>query len=273
MSVRIPNSLSGKIIELLGEKPILTAAQINSFLSKTGNKPYTEQAIFKELKKLQQGSVVTKSNSKYWLNLSWVSSLVSLGEKIEENYYSLKTLKQFLPEENEHYSWEFSNLLSLRNFWGHMVIVMLNSSKTNALYSWNPHPWYYHLNPEGQNQVWSAIEKTNAKVFRLIGGKSPLDLEVKKNWGKKVIYSFGESTFSKKQSLYFSCIDNYLLEITLSPSLTRRIENYYSGTGSQQNDYSKFIELLTAKTRVKVKLENNPIKSKRLKKYFERSLS
>ncbi len=272
MSVRIPNGLSGQIIELLGKKPFLTAAQINSILSKPGGTPYSEQAVFKELKKLQQSSIVAKSNSKYWLNLSWVSSLVSLGETIEENYYSLKTLKQFLPEEGEQYGWEFSNLLSLRNFWGHMVIVMLNSAKTNTLYSWNPHPWYYHLNPDGQKQVWSAIEKTNAQVFRFIGGSSPLDLDVKKNWSKNVSYSFGKSTFSKKQSLYFSCIDNYLLEINLSPSLTRRIEKYYSNTGSKQNNYSEFIELLATKTRIKVKLQNEPSKCQRLKKEFEKHL-
>jgi len=269
MNLIAPNSLSERILSVLAESPFIGASDLSEAVMLKFNQQYTEQAIHKTLRKLQLDSIVVKSGTRYGLNMGWITSFVSLGQKIENSYYSLNTLKKFLPDPGQHFSWEFGSLLGMRNFWGHMVVVMLNSSKTNLLYSWNPHPWYYQLDPQAQTQVWKAISLSRASVYRMIGGTNWLDKEPAKQWGKKVKYAFGKCPYSDKQSLYFSCVDNYILEIKLTASMTRSIEECYRKTKSAENLIPSFISLVSSKTRIKVKLTHSSLKASKVKQNFE----
>jgi len=103
----------------------------------------------------------------------------------------------------------------------------------------------------------------------MIGGTTWLDKDPANNWGEKVNYTFGKCPYSDKQSLYFSCVDNYILEIKLTASMTRNIEKCYRKAKPKDNLLPDFISLVSSKTRVKVKLTHGNQKARKVKQNFE----
>jgi len=78
MNLIAPNSLSERVISVLTEKPFIGVSELSTAVEVRFGQRYTEQAFHKTLRKLQLDSVVVKTGTRYGLNMSWVSSFVSL---------------------------------------------------------------------------------------------------------------------------------------------------------------------------------------------------
>lgn len=258
------------IVKTLVSNSYITASEIRKKISKS-NKLYSEQAIFKSLKKLQEKAVITKFKSKYGLNMSWATNLISLSESIEQEYFKTSSLKHCLPYEQGKTTWEFSSLFRMRNFWTHMVLVLLKNSSSKTLLSWNPHPWYYHTQTEQQQRMLNSIKLSGAKVYRIIGGSYYLDKFPVRYWKESTKYSFSLSPFEHQRKLYFSCVDNNILSIKLTPTMARRIDDYFENIKNQKEfNTADFLELLNVKTRIIVELNSNVKKGEKVRGAFSK---
>ena len=68
-------------------------------------------AVYKELNKLRDQSVIVKAKNSYSLSLSWILEMMRYSESLYENYLSSDSTLSFLPKEGEKLEWEFSDLI------------------------------------------------------------------------------------------------------------------------------------------------------------------
>ena len=106
MILQTKENLEDFIVKALADAPSLTVAEISKKVIQDSKK-YSSQAMYKELKKLQNGGVVVKSKRTYSLRLPWAFDLISLADKLSAIYTERPQLSFILPEINKKEIWHF----------------------------------------------------------------------------------------------------------------------------------------------------------------------
>jgi hypothetical protein len=130
-------TLSEHIVEILGNQHAISVRKMHSLLLRT--QKCSIQAIYKELRKLQEGGVAVKIKKFYSLRIPWVIEFTSFADRIKRRYLESSQLAATLPEYNKKEIWHFSNLLRLNDFWSQLLLLLIRQSKGKILYGWNPH--------------------------------------------------------------------------------------------------------------------------------------
>ncbi len=251
--------------------PDKSAHDIRESLSKQG-RSYTVQAVFKELRKLQEDKVVVRMRQRYGLNLSWAINYMHLGDVIESNYFRHDFLLGLLPNgRKKKNSWSFHNLYRMKSFWAEILLVLVKRAESPYILSYNPHPWAYLLQSAPESQFIKALQMSNAKMFKIIGGKTPLDLASKKLWDQGLIeYSFVDSPFHSERSSYFNVIGDYIVTVKLDEALTTAVEKLYEGTKSiEELRHQEVFNLFRSKARSNVTIERNKEKASKIYRKFQ----
>jgi len=257
-----------KIVRLLAIKPYLTANEIHLQIT-AGGTQVSLQSIFKEIKKLQSDNIVLKIKQRYVLNLAWTESMYLLLEKAQQNHSESTLLLNLLPEPESQCSFSFNNLIRMKSFWSHLVITLLKQSQENILYSWNPHPWFYLVQSNHQNQMMQAIKQNKTKMLKIVGYDTYLDREAARYWNKENIkYSFAESPFAGQDETYYSIIDNFVLKIELTKKMSHSIEEIYKSINRKNYDLNLITESLSSPTKARLQIINKVKQASKLKRIF-----
>lgn len=271
MLLQAKENLEELIVKLLAERPGLLALDIHKEVVKSSRK-YTLQAIYKELRKLQAGGVVVKSGQKFSLRLPWAMEFTSMAETIVRSYLDNPSLMSILPDINKKEIWHFNNLLKMNDFWGHLLLILIQQSKKKILLGWNPHLWFHLVQTKQEEQYIKSLGLAKGKLYLIVGGNSYLDKWAEKFLNKKLVqYFFGKSDFEKDYSKYFNVIDDYLLTIKLDEKMARMIERLYQRTKSAEDiDFPTVFNIFNRKTNASIWLEKNPKKAGVIRGRFKR---
>lgn len=261
-------SLRDSIVQLLCYSPNMSAQDIHREANRA--RPYTPQAVFKELRKLQEESAVVRIRKRYSLNITWAFELMRLSDVVEKNYVSQDALRQLLPAQRRKASWAFHDLLRMKNFWGELVILLVKHSNSHCVLSWNPHPWAYLLRTSSESQFLRALDAMGGKMYKIIGGTTYLDRWSKKLWERaNVEYSFAPSPF-EDEHLYFNVVDDYVISIELDALTSAAIDDLYRSIHSDQEvSIPELISFFRRKVNGTVTLEHNPRKAQSYRRKFQ----
>ncbi len=271
MILQTKENLEDYIVKVLAEAPNLSVAEISRKIIQGGRK-YTPQAIYKELKKLQDGGVVVKSKQVYSLRLPWALELASLSDKISASYLKSPLLTEILPDVNKKEIWHFDNLLRLNDFWSQILLILIQQSKKKILLGYNPHPWFHLIQTKQEEQYIKSINLAKGKLYLIIGGRTYLDKWAEKFFDKKVVmHSFGKSVFEEKGLDYINVIDDYVLTVKLDNQTTKAIDNFYNNTSSiEKVNLSDMLKIFHGKVKASIWLEKNHDKAEKIKGRFGR---
>ena len=259
--------LEDLIVRHLSARKSATAAWLQQRISKEV-RPYTLQAIYKELTNLQNGGVVVKSGNEYCIKLSWAIELVNLSQIVESNHLSSPTVESLLPAAGESRRWVFHDWIKMGNFWQHIDVCLFEASKSKVMFKWTYHPWFYLW--ERQVSFDRALRKTGSKFYRIVGGQTYLDRSCAKYWTPPLYqFSFASGPFEGEITRYIDVIDDYVLTNKLNARAVTMLDEFYNSIHSKADvDVRKTVNLLTEKVTISMHLEHNPKKAQKLRKKF-----
>src|SRR3989344_1994433 len=263
--------LQERIIGALGQKPFLTVAELEKHINRSGKQEYSAKAFYKELRLLRENGVVVTTQRKHALRLPWVLETLSFSEILERNYVNHPSLPGLNSLERK-WVWRFGDLLTMNDFWSHLLLVLIQQSKKKVLLGWNPHPWFHLVQTKQEEQYVRALKRARSKLHLIVGGNTYLDRWAEQFWDKGVVeYSFGKSPFEKERSTYVNVIDDYVITVKLDPKVAAEIDRIYAETRSLDTlDLPGILSLFRNKTRVMIRLEKNALKAKKIKTKFKR---
>jgi hypothetical protein len=264
-------SVSDAIIAALGRTVGMNASELLPALQLQGVS-CTKQAVYKELRKLVNAGIVLKYGQRVQLHLRWLLSMVDYYDKLSKRQIEQGlNLSSMLPDGSKSV-WRFSNLLMLNDFWTQISLALLKITEAKIHLSWNPHPWFYLLQPRQELEFTRLLRTLNAHSYKIIGNDRFLD-----KWSEKfflpdcMTWSYGESPFHKQfQGTYFTVINEYVVEIILSKKAKDEIDSIFSQVKSLTEMEPNVFALFQRRLNVRLKVERNPTKALRYSRAFER---
>ena len=266
------NSLSDYIIQCLATEPAVAVKVLVKKIEIIAGQKYSIQGIYKELRNLQASGVLIKIGPRYSLRLPWVLDFVAVADTMVDTYVEKPHLPLLLPQLHKKQIWHFTNLLKMNDFWSHILLALVQQSKSKVLLGWNPHPWFHLVQTKQEEQYIQALKSTKSKLYLIVGGNSFLDKWAAKFWDSAVVeHSFGESSFQKERSLYFNVIDDWVVTVKLDSKTSEAIDTVYESTKSMADlNLQTIISVFQQKTKCSFWLEKNSKKAKNIKSQFKR---
>jgi hypothetical protein len=261
-------SLEERIVLLLSAQSRLAAQAIFSAVNK-GPASYTLQAVYKELRKLQQQGVVGKLGRGYSLRLSWVLGLDELGERMVNTYLKSGALSTLLKTKSKQ-TWYVSNLIRLNDLWDQLLISLVQESTSKQLFGYTKHAWYHLAQPQAEDQYIRAVSKEGGKIYLALGSKLPLDAWAEQFWPKHIMeFGYTRQPLHDDHTVEFDVIDDYIVTTKKDLKITQALESIYAQAKTPADVRGDvLLSVFTRPTRVRVTLEHNPTKAARLRKKF-----
>ncbi len=263
--------LEERIVRVLGVKPQLTANELLKLVNK--KKSYSIQGLYKELKKLEYGGVVSKEKKQYSLRIPWVLETIDFSAKLNSRYISGAQDIISLPVMGKKSIWHFSNLQKLNNFWSQVLLFLVQKVDDRRLFSVMEHPWYHLIFTEQEQQFIDAVERTKTQLYIINKRKTYLDKWVEQFWNESHIeYSFDSRPLrNNPKNVYLNAIGDYVLTVKLDDAITKDIEQVYNSTvNAEAVNHSEIFQVFNQRVKATMWLEYHPTKAKRITGAFRR---
>ncbi|PIR77038.1 MAG: hypothetical protein COU30_04655 [Candidatus Magasanikbacteria bacterium CG10_big_fil_rev_8_21_14_0_10_38_6] len=181
-------SVEDFVIQILAQHGDYTVEDLKAIISEQWHQDITIQGIYRVLRKLQRDGIVVKEKRFYSLRVPWILHVREMLDRMEETYLQEKFLSRYLPSsEEETYTWIFSNLIKLSDFYLQLLFALVHASEDKIIYQYHPHPWF-NLPQLDQGQKFNTIflEKTHYN-FVLIGSVIPFWIDILQHNGSSMI--------------------------------------------------------------------------------------
>ncbi len=263
-------NLEERIVVILAGRPYITTAEIHQILQ--ASIQCSAQAVFKALRRLQDEQIVLKLKQRYALVSAWAGRMSELSQTIAGSYFRGHVLLPALPEEGRRCTWRFHNLLAMKTVWSEIVLLLIRTQPGVPLLSWNPHPWFYLLQPNHEEQLLRLLHQNRTQMYKIVGSDYFLDREAAKFWKRKcVMFSFAPSPFAAQPETYLSAAGPYIVRIDLTPAMARQIDDIYRKISCWTDiDLPGLLALFNMRTPVSVSLVNNSRQARALHRKFGR---
>ena len=231
-------------------------------LASEGKRP-SIQGVYKALRLLISQEIVIKHGTLYSLSEEWRKKTLD----------ALKTnTKGFELSEGERISFDLASLIHLDQQWKNIAIPLQEASPNQPIFIYNPHEIWPHLSEsrkESEATYYGAFLKNKTYVFHAIGGSTSLDKRMKKeleNTYRRM--NVGIEYFKKTD--YPTIFGDYIITTRLSPHLANTIELCYKESQNLESLEQKLRAIGIEKKKVKLIIERNREKAKKLRKKMSR---
>ena len=264
------NSLAHQIILMLASQPHTSAEDLRKS-AQYRRKKFSTAAIYKSLGQLQEEGVVVKTGQTYSLSLGWIFDVFTFADKVGSAYFSEQYISSLLPERGKRRSWRFSQLIRCNEFWNQLLLAILKASPRGPVYAWAPCPWFVLLQEGRESRLHKALRMTGRTFFTNFGGSTKLLPHIKKIYkNRNQVVSFAVGPFSTLDHTYIDIVGDYVLTITLDPSISGTLQDICRALGTASaNQYSNYLHILSQKCSVTVAVEHRPKKASEWRRDFE----
>lgn len=267
-------TLSERLVLALGRKQQCPAAWLLKQVS-TKENCFSIQAVYKELRKLQQQGIVFKCGANYGLSLSWILNLWETVESMLDVQNSEQGQSMLLPAAGEKKTFHFSRLAAVDDFWIHSLFILLQNSSERTLYQWLPHPWFHLIHSRKSGPLQQALKTSKYKVQSIIGGNTYLD-RLSERITTKGSYEFyyAAGPFQEERSIYYSASKEFLLSIRLDRRTSEAIEKLYQSVKRESElDLIKAARTIHTAGSITLSIERETRKASKVWKEFREYFS
>lgn len=217
------------------------------------------QAIYKALRMLTNEEITIKHSTDYSLNEEW-------RRNISERFDTKK--EPLALSEGESIRFDLNSLVSLDQKWKNIVLPLQDKFKGIPVFSYNPHEIWIHLSKSREKselEYYKSFEKNRTMFYALSGGKTKHDLEIAKLLKNSYVKtSTGYMPFPNTE--YPLIINDYIITTKITLKMSTKIENIYNMSISVSELKHELQTIGIEKVRLKVIIERNKEKAKKLRK-------
>ena len=270
MLLSTKESLADALVILLARFGASTAAELRAQVA-TVLKRYSPQAIYQELRKLEQRAVVIRLKRRYALNLSWVFEFQALAAHLARTHVRESHFVHELARSSRGICIRVSSLIHADDLWVQFMHTMYRLAPGERMYSWLRHPWFHFTGHEKEFKYQRALKLLKQRMYVVVGGRTALDRYFASLWLPGVyIVSQEPGPLDTLRREYFNVMGDWVLSITLDAPTTRAIESLFARARNLQDvDTARVIDLLHTQVRVSMRLARQPKKAARLRRQFE----
>lgn len=262
--------LEKAILATLSDGGAITAAQIRGSVS-TPQKSYTVQAVYHVLRKLRRNGVVIKVRDRFSISIPWALDIIDLGRKLEEKIVFAPSAEQVIPSEGVSLEWTFSSLLSLDEFWTHLMVLLLEKNSDRTVFNFCPHPWFYFLHRQQLEKFYRTLLRRRCRIFVLVGDDQFLDLYFCRQLDKRL---YRCQTGSGKlvggtKSRHVMVIGDFIIHVVLNRRTATSIDALFGGIRStEHHEIRPLLHELNSSVKTKLKISRDSKRAALLRKTF-----
>lgn len=267
------SQLEERIVEVLARHPSAEAELLHQEVT-TRWKAYTLQAIYKELRKLEQGGVIVRRKGRYSLRYLWLIELSEFARKGYESFRSSDALLNDLPAEGEKQRWVLYDLKRLLDLWTDLFFHLVRTlpEKQRILCEYVEHVWFHTANPINERHFIRAMRREAVKFVLVSSRDTYLDkgyLPILKELQAE--YSFGPRGFPAPENRYYSVFGDFIIEVRLAAPMNKKIQKLYADVRSAKDlSAQKILEFSNSRARCRLELRRNAKEAQRERAKFER---
>jgi DNA-binding Lrp family transcriptional regulator len=217
----------------------------------------TIQGVYKRIRQLIVAGVILKTKKTVTINSEWAENLQNLLENVLRTP-GLKT--------GESIVYSFKKLGPLDAYWKHIMAPLEKSFFGYPIFLYNPYEIWIELSDrkDSERDYFQAFTKERRHCFCSLGKQNYRNQDFKKEYQDDYLQvSVGNEVFSDRD--YVAVIADYIITTKLTPALAKSINLIYSSDNT--NEVSEKINNLFANsTAIKLKVERNENKAKKLRK-------
>lgn len=241
----------------------------------------TPQGVYKALRALRQGEVLSVHNKQASLSLIWISKEKEKMAFAESAYRSVPYIEEILKGSKKHNSWTFHTLNELDLFWTHTYTLCMEQVDVHVpTYSIQPHDWYSYVRTE-TDSYWIAKHRDSGRLSRtLLTHSGELDRVVmrmrKQSLGNLFEYTLNENPLKQKNVVYYNIIGPYLFTVVFDTRVAQMLEEFIAGHATlplTRDSQAKINAIVREKGNFKLTISYSEKKTsemeKKVKKYFE----
>lgn len=266
--------LEKAIIAALTEGKELSALQLSEAISRQERR-YSIQAVYSVLRKLRRNGVVVKVGDTFSISIPWALDIIDLAKKLEDRILLSPSAAQVIPDTGETFSWTFSTLLSLDEFWTHLITLLLGMSDDRTVYNFCPHPWFYFLHSRQLEKFYRTLLRRRYQIVLLIGGDSFLDRYFADQIDERLYRcKFGSGKpVGGSTARHIMVIGDFIIKVTLNRQTALAIDSAFKDIDStEHHEIRKLDRILGASGKTKLQIQRHPRQAGVLRKAFITSL-
>lgn len=262
--------IATQIITILLKKPGLCAEALRQRVSKDNRVNVTIQAIYKDLRRLQQQQVVFKAESRFFLSLPWLLEMRTEIEDGVSTYSNLNILKNFLPLEGKSQSWRFSDIHAMDRLGVNLMISMLRQSGDKQLYHWEPFPWHALFHTELADPFLKEFRRSGYHAYGILGVQSPVCnrlIQAQKPLGHT--WLVGVPSFPYRENTAITVKPPYILSVRYPKEAVSAFQHIFSQKHPTPSSITRpFHHLLHQNLSYCVTLHNNEKRAAAITRHF-----
>lgn len=271
MLLNFKNNLQSCLVSILSKKQGVTAKLLHTEATKL-YKECSIQAIYKELRKLQENLVVVKINDKYSLSFSWILNSLKYMDDIYDNFIEQTNVRNLLPYNSSKQTWQLSDLRRLDDLWIQILLSLFHETNEKIAYCSVPHPWFELVHHSQDVNFQKALRINGQNQYIIIGGNTYLDNYFSSRWPKDVYkHTTSDSIFDPNRRRYINVIGDFIFTFVLDKYTTKAIDNFFENVKSKKDiSLTKIVDLFDGAAKIKATLEKEPLKAKKFVRKFRR---
>lgn len=271
MLISRKQSIEDILVESLARSPYVEGPDLVR-LVQSSRGTTTKQAVYVSLQGLIRSEVVAKVGTKYFLSRVWLQKVNRLfGNRVERE---LAGDAIFSLREGESISHHFPSLLTCDTYWAHVFSLFIEwMPGDRPIFVWNPHEWMVIGRKQEEANIFKEFEEKDRKAFYTIAGKTPLDMEFKKQWRSAHVAINVGSDITFPSNYYLNVFGDFVVEVFVDERLAGEIDAFYrQNTILDESGIAFFEEMIARKRPVRMRISRKPKKAgvlrKRLAKDF-----
>lgn len=262
--------LESRVIRILSSKPHCSAEQLRIAAS-SGGKTFSPAAVYKVLDRLLSDGVIVKTGAFYSLSLGWIFDIFSFSERLSATYFSESYLRTLVPRPGNRQTWRFSQLIRCNEFWNQLLLALVKETPGVPAFAWVPCPWFIMLQQGRESRLQQVFKMSGRRFYTSFRSFGRLDAHIRKAYkARNQTISFADSPFKALKNQYLDVIGDYVLNVTLDPSIAHKLEHFCQGKANKDSEVrARELTLLTERCKATITLECSPKKAARLRADFE----
>lgn len=263
----------GKVLDLLKLGATFPKELLRQ-IQEERNKSISKQGFYKVLRKLKEEDIIIEHNKKISLSPVWVDKFLDFSSSLIRNYKSETNTFEFTNlNEKESLRYKFNSIQNLDNFWGQAQNILMHKTNSfEAIYSYDPHYWFYLARNEVEKTLLKEIVRSQRKFLMTVGGKKSLDKLIKKDFNNKFL-QYNIKDIIKENNKYVTVIGDFVIEVGIDKNLADLIDDLYTRYSELTQDLTKELNIiLNTKSKNILKISRSKNKStfykNKLKKDF-----
>ena len=274
MSCKLERDIMGRLYT--GPRNITELVAEISYLKKV-----SVQGVYKALRALRRGEVVTVHNHTVSLSLVWMSKERDKLMFAQTAYKSSRYIEDLRAGVTKRARFTFHTLNEIDLFWTHAFALLAEGvGKDVYSYSIQPHDWYMYVRFD-TDTFWVKRHVESNRVTRIVlthagGLDRAVVRERKKRLGKLFEYTLNENPLNQDMHTYLNLIGPYVFKAEFEKSIAVELDMFVRNHHSlplSPDAQDEINGIVQKRGSCILTVERNEIKAERMrskvKKYFE----